>query len=297
MLLRRALLMLLLVAALVAPAAVAAAATPTASASPTTPSCVPPVIAHRGLDLPTADQPEDTYQAELEAASDGANVLNVNVEWTSDRDPVALHDFTIDRTTTGSGDIYNTTEPAYVALYERYENGTVDTSLHPQTLYTLLAGVASTNLPIIVQMESDPLRESWVTTAQADAEIKYVLDRIVSASVQNRTIIAAWQGDQLLQFEADATAEGYHIPAALLSLAGDPSPESVLADGATILDISDASLTAPEVQAWHAAGLEVFSYTPDSATGWALDASTRVDGITTDDVPGYETWAAATCAL
>jgi glycerophosphoryl diester phosphodiesterase len=65
----------------------------------------PLVIAHRG---DSAHRPENTLAAFASALEVGATVVELDVQLTADGEVVVLHDATLDRTTTGSGDVRRT---------------------------------------------------------------------------------------------------------------------------------------------------------------------------------------------
>lgn len=71
-------------------------------------------IAHRGL---SADAPENTLPAYVLAKSRGFNYVEADISFTSDGVPVLLHDSTIDRTSTGTGTIWEMTY-AQAAQYD-----------------------------------------------------------------------------------------------------------------------------------------------------------------------------------
>jgi glycerophosphoryl diester phosphodiesterase len=122
------------------------------------------LIAHRGESGDGANLPENTWQAELAAATEGATYLNMDVRWTSDGVPVALHDATVNRTTSEARadvPITDLTAQQYTALDARYYAS--DTrrrpgrpGVHPDTLAEVLAKIAPTGKPIVLQMEADP---------------------------------------------------------------------------------------------------------------------------------------------
>jgi len=135
----------------------------------------PSVIAHRGETGDGRALPENSAEAEVAAAAEGATYLNLDVRWTSDEVPVALHDATVDRTT--SEQVPRTavtalTADQYTALNARTYagdtgQGQVLAAAHPQTLAQMLAAVSSTGRPIIVQMEGDPYQSAGQTPRSA----------------------------------------------------------------------------------------------------------------------------------
>jgi len=62
----------------------------------------PLVIAHRGA---SADAPENTIAAFELALDDGADAIELDVHLSADQQPVVIHDFTLERTTDGSGPV------------------------------------------------------------------------------------------------------------------------------------------------------------------------------------------------
>jgi glycerophosphoryl diester phosphodiesterase len=62
----------------------------------------PLVIAHRGA---SADAPENTIAAFELALEQGADGIELDVHLSADGHPVVIHDFTLDRTTNGSGPV------------------------------------------------------------------------------------------------------------------------------------------------------------------------------------------------
>jgi len=66
----------------------------------------PPVIAHRGAGM---NAPENTLASVREAHEQGARWIEVDVKITYDGMPILMHDETLDRTTSGSGFVAETT--------------------------------------------------------------------------------------------------------------------------------------------------------------------------------------------
>jgi glycerophosphoryl diester phosphodiesterase len=71
------------------------------------------VIAHRGA---RAEEPENTLKAVKRAAECGADAVEVDVRFSSDQEPVVIHDETLDRTTNGSGAVSEQTLEQLQAL-------------------------------------------------------------------------------------------------------------------------------------------------------------------------------------
>ena len=78
------------------------------------------VWAHRGA---SAYAPENTLEAFLLAAEQGADGVELDVQLTKDDEIVIMHDETIDRTTSGTGNIrdYTYQELCLVDCYGKFE--------------------------------------------------------------------------------------------------------------------------------------------------------------------------------
>ncbi|HEV2636149.1 MAG TPA: glycerophosphodiester phosphodiesterase family protein [Actinocrinis sp.] len=251
---------------------------------------IPPVIAHRGEGGNPDAFPENTSWSEVDAARHGAGILNVDVRWTADGVPVALHDPTVDRTTSGTGPITGYTAARFTALTSRDDAGQIRAGLHPQTLAQLLAGIRATGLPIVIQMESDPLDGSDPVPAQT--QFAHFAQVIAASGLSSRIVVAGWTAPDLLAFRAAAPS----VPTAFLQDAGDPPPSAVLATGARILYLQYTGMTAAEVAGWHRAGLVVWAWTPPSSAEWSSLSRDRVDAIATNWVPAYARWAGGGCS-
>jgi len=273
-----------------------------ADGSPAPSGCAPPVIAHRGEGGNPGTYPENTALSELDAAHHGADLLNLDVRWTSDGVPVALHDPTVDRTTSGSGPILALTAAQYTALDSRDNSGRIVPGWHPQTLAEVLAAVRPTGLPIVIQMEADPLAGAGAVSARselaqaefqtAQLEFAQFARTIQESGYSSRVIVAGWTQDDLLAFHAIDPP----VRTAYLQNAGDPPADSILSAGARILYIEYTAVTAARVAAWHHAGITVWAWTPPAAADWAALSRDRVDAIATNWVPAYARWARAACS-
>jgi glycerophosphoryl diester phosphodiesterase len=243
----------------------------------------PAVIAHRGDGGVDAVYPENTSAAELSAARSGATVLDVDVRWTSDDVPVAIHDGTLNRTTTGNGPVARVTAAKFVGLLSRSNNGRARSDgLHPQTLAQVLAAATVTNLPIIVQMEADPFNGG-----DGRASMR-ALAQVVSASgYAANVIVAGWTAQDVRAFE-DAD---HGVRTALLAEEpSDPSAHEVKAAGTNVLYIDYRLVTAARMAAWRKGGVTVWAWTPPFSYQWAKLKGLGVAAVATNWVPNYVKW-------
>ncbi len=255
------------------------------------PCAAPPVIAHRGEGGINAPLPENTSTAELAAAAQGASMLNADVRWTKDNVPVAIHDASLDRTTTGTGPVLSVTAAQFTALGLKSNDGKhrLPHNQHPQTLAQLLAAVKRTGRPIVLQMEADPFAAGGAGQASINA-----LAAVISASgYANRVVVGGWEADDVSAFSAAAP----DVMTAYIQESGNPSASSITATGARILYIDFARITRAQVVAWRAAGLAVWVRTPPFSSQWVRLRGIGVDAIATNWVPAYTHWAPPCAAV
>lgn len=249
-------------------------------------SCsAPPVIAHRGEGGTIASLPENTSAAELAAAAQGASMLNADIRWTADDVPVAVHDARLDRTTTGTGPVLSVTAAQFTALGLRSNDGkrVLAGHQHPQTLAQLLAAVKHTGLPVVLQMEADP----FAAGGAGQASINALAGVVAASGYADRVVVGGWAVDDVSAFSAAAP----DVMTAYIQESGDPAPSAILATGARILYIDYARVTAPQIVAWHKAGLAVWVWTPPFSAQWIHLRAIGVDAVATNWVPEYEHWA------
>jgi len=243
----------------------------------------PPLIAHRGQGASMASLPENTSAAELSAAHQGATLLDVDVRWTSDGVPVALHDPTLNRTTTGSGPVSAITAARFGALSLKSNDGRHVLGNHrPETLAQLLATAKRTGLPIVVQMEADPFNGG-----AGQAAINALAHVVTASGYSGKVVVGGWAADDVRAFSMAEPG----IRTAFIQESGNPTAAAIRATGARILYIDYAKLTAAQVSAWHAGGLDVWAWTPAYPDQWTRLRALGVDAIATNWLADYTHWA------
>jgi glycerophosphoryl diester phosphodiesterase len=249
----------------------------------------PPLIAHRGQGASMAALPENTSVSELAAARQGATLLDVDVRWTSDNVPVALHDATLNRTTNGSGPVSSITAGQFTSLSLKTNDGAhVVSGRHPETLAQLLAAAKGTGLPIIVQMEADPF-----AGGAGQASISALANVIAASGYGGEVVVGGWAADDVSAFSAASPG----VRTAFLQESGNPTAASIRATGARILYIDYAQLTAAQVIAWHAGGLAVWAWTPAYPAQWTHLRALGVDAIATNWLGDYTHWGRPCAAV
>lgn len=278
----------------------------TQAAAPVSAHCdAPAVIAHRGESGDGKNLPENTWQAELDASATGVTYLNVDVRWTSDGVPVALHDATVNRTTSETRPrtaIASLTAAQYTALDSRgyagdTKSGRTDPTVHPDTLAQLLAKVAPTGKPIVIQMEADPYLAADTgagSTPQKDfANLAQVIQH---SGYAGRVIVAGWTLADLRALHAAAPNIEQAYLYETIGAKTLPTAHQITAAGAHILYIDFRSLNAAEITAWRDAGLRVWTWTPGERTQWQKLRTDGVEAIATNWATNYLRWAPIPCS-
>jgi glycerophosphoryl diester phosphodiesterase len=260
-------------------------------------------VAHRGEAGDGRGLPENTWQAELDAAALGVTYLNADIRWTADGVPVALHDPTVGRTTSDpqpSTPITSLTAGQYTALDARYfagdtGKGRVDPQVHPDTLAELLAEVGGTGEPIVLQMEADPFvpAEAGGSAAKDFTDLAEVVE---SSGYAGRVIIAGWT---LRDLSALRTVDPRLTLAYLfesIHAKQYPSAAAVAAAGAHIIYADYRGIDAQRTRAWHAGGLKVWAWTPATRAAWQSLTGDGVDAIATNWAADYLAWESHPCS-
>ena len=226
--------------------------------------------------------PENTVPAFQLALQSDVDFIETDLQLTSDGVPVLMHDFTLDRTTDGTGPVWANSWATIRGLdagswYDPAFEGTPVPRLED-----LLDIVRPTAKRIILE-----LKGSWT-----DAQVRPVIDEIRMRDLDDRVILASFDIRSL----AAAQREGVGIQRVVIThdVVGDPA---ILAGtcGAVAIVTSRAFLqTDPDaVERIHDAGLGVMIYTLNSAKTWSEAISLGVDGIITDKPRALEGWLAS----
>jgi len=239
------------------------------------------VISHRG-GLESA--PENTIPAFEQAIARGS-VLETDIQLTADNVPVLMHDWTIDRTTTGSGPVW---EHTYEEL-SRLDAGSWYSSdfagVRVPTLEELLDLMQPHGTWAMLE-----LKGSWTVE-----QCELVTDLIESYGVANRVILASFD---LVTLQALSVAAN-DIPRLLIAreVNGDPAVLAKLS-GAVGIVTSDRFISSrPDVVGRiQKAGLGVMVYTVNTETAWERAVKLGLDGIITDRPNEFGSWVESATA-
>ncbi|MCU1421475.1 MAG: hypothetical protein JWN36_1126, partial [Microbacteriaceae bacterium] len=205
------------------------------------------VAGHRG---DTEGAPENTLPALALAIESDADLVETDLQLTSDGVPVLMHDWTVDRTTNGSGPVWGMTYEQLSALdagswYSKEFAGT-----RVPTLAQFLGILRPSTKRAMLE-----LKGSWTA-----AQLRGVADDVDRFGVAGKVIFASFDTMSLRMLEAVAPA----LPRVVIThkLVGDPAALAGTC-GAVAIVTSQAFVEGdPDVVTRiHAAGLGVLLYT------------------------------------
>ena len=233
------------------------------------------VVAHRG-DAVAA--PENTVASIEAAVAAGADVVELDVQRSADGVAVLMHDWTIDRTTDGSGPIWAHTAAELTALAaDRDHPGGWPGARVPTLAEALDAAVGS---GVVVMLE---LKGAWTPSQVAE-----VAALAGARAMEERVVLASFDLFSLRAAEAAAPA----IPRLLLARSL-PSIDVAVADveaAAVGVSRSTALRDPAALDGLAGAGVGAFVYTLNSADRWGTALALGARGIITDDPAELRDW-------
>ena len=241
---------------------------------------MPQVVAHRGY---SSLAPENTLPAMAAAASAGADLVEFDVRTTADGVPVVIHDRTVDRTTGGTGHVWDLT----VDEVDRLDAGSwfspAFAGARVPRLTQVLDLLAPTGAQLLLEIKPP---------AELD-EVRAILARVAERELSARTVVQSFDPgilhlvDQaapdvrrgLLRngFDADPVTVAREVGAVLYN----PSVDDVLAEPATVELLREARL-------------DVMVWTANDPGQWPALTEAGVAGIITDRAGELAGWQAQT---
>jgi glycerophosphoryl diester phosphodiesterase len=231
-------------------------------------------IAHRGY---SAVAPENTLPALAAAVLGGATFVEFDVRTTADGVPVVIHDRTVDRTTDGSGHVWDLPLDAIRALDAGSWFSPAYTGVRVPTLAETLDLLAAPGPEILLEIKPPATLEQVKTIVEAAADL---LPRTIVQSFDPEVVRLVREvapdvrrGLLRLRFEADTV----DLARELGVVCCNPSVADVLGDPATV-----AALT------W--SGIGVMPWTANDMAEWPVLAGAGVAGLITDHVAELTGW-------
>jgi glycerophosphoryl diester phosphodiesterase len=232
----------------------------------------PRVIGHRGASGTT---PENTLVAFRRAEELGADMVELDVQRTRDGEVVVIHDFTLDRTTDGTGRVG---EHTLVELARLDAGSWFGARFRGERIPTLGQVLDAIALPVNVELK--PVGDEGLE--------EQALAVVTRAGALDRVVFSSFVADALVRLRALSRE------AALAVLwEHHPLPEAVrLAEGvhATALHLRNDAATPDALALLASAGLPVRVWTVNDPDEFARLAGADVDGVFTDHPERFLLW-------
>jgi glycerophosphoryl diester phosphodiesterase len=231
-------------------------------------------VAHRGY---SAIAPENTLPALAAAGPTGATLVEFDVRTTADGVPVVIHDRTVDRTTDGTGAVWELTVDEVRAL----DAGSWFSPAFIGARVPLLAEALD------VLAESRLLLE--IKPPATFEQVKVILAMVADRELLGRTVVQSFDPDIVrlvreiapevprallrLRFEADTVALARELDVAYCN----PSVADVLGDPATMASLVEA-------------GVAIMPWTANDIARWPDLVRTGVAGLISDRTGELTGW-------
>ncbi len=237
------------------------------------------IASHRGG---AATAPENTLPAITAALDAGFAYVEVDVALTADRQPVLMHDKTVDRTTDGHGRLAELTFAEVRALDAGSWFDPAYAGTQVPTLDEFLTALVEADARAIVELKGE-WDASAVDAAVAAVAAHGLERRVVLASFDARTLAFAAAGSRVMSRLLILK----HVPADVVSAVEEAGARGVVVS-------RDEVLARPGiVDELHAAGARVVVYTLNEHDQWDAVTALGVDGIVTDDPHTLSEWQSA----
>ncbi len=240
---------------------------------------LPDVIAHRGY---AAVAPENTLPALASAVLAGADWIEFDVRTTADGVPVVIHDRTVDRTTGGTGSVWDLT----VDEIDGLDAGS--------WFSPAFAGLRVPHLDEVLDLLSAPGPQLLVEIKPpaSPEQVKAIVAQLVERALPDRTVVQSFDPG-ILHLVAEAAPE---LRRGLLRKGLDADPvATALSVGAVLYNPSVADVLGdPEVVPRLAdVGVEVMPWTANDPDAWPALSALGLAGIITDRAGELAGWTAA----
>ena len=222
------------------------------------------VIAHRGA---SGTCPENTLPAFRRAAELGADMVELDVQLTQDGKPVVIHDWTLDRTTTGTGAVRRRTLAEIATLDAGRWFAVAFAGTRVPTLDQVLGAI---DLRVNVELKS----------RGNDGLERTVLDVVEGAGALRRVVFSSFESASLRRLRALSTEAELGVlwagrgVARALALANSVR--------ATSVHLRKGAATPTAIANARAAGLGVRVWTVNAAVDFARLAAAGADAVFTD---------------
>ncbi|MDX3236234.1 glycerophosphodiester phosphodiesterase family protein [Streptomyces sp. ME03-5709C] len=225
------------------------------------------VLSHRGND---SVAPENTMPAIITSTRAGADYLEFDIVMTKDGVPVVMHDDSVDRTTTGTGNVRDMTLAQIKALDAGSKFDPLYAGTRVPTLEEVLAYAERTHSGLLLEYKGN-----W-----ALPQVQLTVDMLQRYHQLDTLLVQSFSTSTLKAFSQLAP----DVPTILDFTTPPADPLGALAAvGAEAINVTNTAAVNPDFLAkLHGAGKGVLVYTVNSAADWRRLTDLGVDGIITD---------------
>lgn len=235
------------------------------------------VVAHRGY--PTV-APENTLPAFTAALEAGATIVEFDVRCTRDGVPVVIHDRTVNRTTDGTGQVWDLTAGQIAGLDAGARFGPEFAGTRVPTLAETLDLLAPAKAELLVEIKPPATRD----------EVKSVIAALAERDLLERSVVQSFDADVVRKVRDIAP----DVRRGLLLFRFDAETVELSRElGVAYCNPSvDDVLNGPETMAaLAAAGIGVMPWTPNDVAQWRPLVDAGVAGLITDLVGELAGWS------
>lgn len=239
----------------------------------------PQVLAHRGA--PTA--PENTVPAIERAGTTGADMVELDVQWSNSSYPILMHDATVDRTTDGTGTPAGMTLTQLRALWAAdYAPWSTDPQYASTPVpygWEYMSAASTADLDVLLDIHATPTELGMEKLAYYIDAFSWRARTVVMGSPTQVAAMRVWQPDlryAVIEYNPHSGGITQQIR----------TGESVQSLGAQVYVVPARDVTVDAVAYWQSYGLAVWTWTSDSP---ALDVSETWSRVTAAGVSGIIT--------
>lgn len=249
----------------------------------------PAIIAHRG---DSARAPENTLAAIELAIEAGADMVEIDVGFSADRALVVIHDATLERTTSGAGEV----RALPLAALRSLDAGGWFAPRFAGERIPLLAEVLDLlrgRLPVNVEIKGDSVDETSREGAPGDLE-DAALEAVRRRGMFDQVVFSSFHPLALWRLrrreKAAVTASLLHAP-----WHRGRSPREIVAEvGSSALHVADHEVEPALVDGCREAGIPLRVYTVNDPRRYGELAALGIDAVFSDDPRGLRRAAGST---
>jgi glycerophosphoryl diester phosphodiesterase len=238
-------------------------------------------IAHRGF---SRKYPENTLAAFEAAATDGVQMIELDVMLSRDRRPVVIHDPTLGRTTNGQGAVndYTLDELKQLDAGSWFDEKFADQRLPELSeVLDLLKGRVYVNIEIKAG--------AYEGHHPPDAIEKQIVAMVRKKNLQDTVLISSFEIEFLVQIAA------MEDPPAIALISHTPVTKRIVEICKHLNLFSwhpdQRIATWYQIKLMHTAGLKVFPYRVDTFEDYRRMMDMTVEGVITDDPVAARKWS------